>query len=77
MAAQAETAYLRLMADSQPVKKEGGRGLDTGARISKALEGQSRAADSISPKVCSSLPSVTRTHIGTFAKEAAPVQTLA
>jgi transposase len=39
-----------------------GCGRDTGARISKALEGQSRAADSLSPKVCASLPSVTRTQ---------------
>ena len=34
---------------------ESGCGRDTGARIFKALEGQSRAADSVSPKVCASL----------------------
>ena len=53
---QAEAAYRRLVSDwkaSRP--SEGGCGRDTGARISKALEGQSRAADSISPKACASL----------------------
>ena len=46
------TAGQRL--ESQRPAKSG-CGRDTGARIFKALEGQSRAADSVSPKVCASL----------------------
>ena len=44
---QAETAYRRLVSDWNVERpSESGCGCDTGARISKALEGQSRAADS-------------------------------
>ena len=44
---QAEAAYRRLVNDWKADRPdEGGCGRDTGARISKALEGQSRAADS-------------------------------
>ena len=39
---------------------KGGRGRDTGARISKALEGQSRAADSVKPQGLRFASSVTR-----------------
>jgi transposase len=42
------------------LKAEGGRGRDTGARISKALEGQSRAADSVKPQGLRFASSVTR-----------------
>lgn len=41
---QAEVAYRRLVADWQASGPEGGCGRDTGARISKGLEGQGRAA---------------------------------
>ena len=44
LAEQAETAYRRLVADWQASRPESGCGRDTGARISKALEGQGRAA---------------------------------
>ena len=44
LALQAERAYERTVADWQAAS-EGGRERDTGARITKALEGQSRAAD--------------------------------
>jgi transposase len=40
----------RRLASVPTSPREGGRGCDTGARISKALEGQSRAADSIAPR---------------------------
>ena len=43
---QAETAYRRLVSDWKATAVQNGCGHDTGARISKALEGQSRAADS-------------------------------
>jgi transposase len=50
LALQAEIAYRRLVADWQPKNAaKGGCGRDTGARISQALEGQSRATDSVSP----------------------------
>ena len=53
---QAEAAYRRLVNDWQADRAaESGCGRDTGARISKALEGQSRAAGSLSPKTCASL----------------------
>ncbi len=42
------------------LKTKGGRGRDTGARISKALEGQSRAADSVKPQGLRFASSVTR-----------------
>jgi hypothetical protein len=48
---QPEAAYRRLVSDWQPsgpVKE--GRGRDTGARISNALEGQSRAAGRLAPE---------------------------
>ena len=41
---------------------KGGRERDTGARISKALEGQSRAADSVKPQGLRFASSVTRAH---------------
>ena len=47
LALQAERAYERTVKDWQA--EQGGRGRDTGARISKALEGQSSAADHKAP----------------------------
>ena len=48
---QAEAAYRRLINDWQAAgPPKSGCGRDTGARISKALEGQSRAAGSLAPK---------------------------
>ncbi len=44
LALQAEAAYRRLITDWQATRTESGCGRDTGARISKALEGQGRAA---------------------------------
>jgi hypothetical protein len=59
IAAQHERAYQRMVADWQAARpprgqhdatsRDRGRGHDTGARITTALEGQSRAADSVSP----------------------------
>lgn len=60
---QAETAYRRLVSDWQatrPATK--GAGATPGARISNALEGQSRAADSVKPQGLRFASSVTRTH---------------
>ena len=47
LARQAEISYKRMVTDQQAgaPARESGRGRDTGARINKALEGQSRAAD--------------------------------
>ena len=60
---QAEAAYRRLVSDWQRQRPtESGCGRDTGARISKALEGQSRAAGSLSPNDLRFASSVTRTH---------------
>ena len=53
---QAEAAYRRLVSDwrsSGPPKA--GAGATPGRASSRALEGQSRAADSVSPPVCASL----------------------
>ena len=60
---QAEVAYRRLVSDwraSGPT--ESGCGRDTGARIFSALEGQSRAADSVSPYGLRFATSVARTR---------------
>jgi len=60
---QAEAAYRRLVNDwkaSGPAKV--GAGATPGARISKALEGQSHAADSIKPQGLRFASSVTRTQ---------------
>ena len=48
LAEQAEASYKRILTDQQAAAptRESGRRRDTGARINKALEGQSRAADS-------------------------------
>jgi hypothetical protein len=62
---QAEQAYRRLVADwqsSRPKATRGGRGRDTGARISQALEAQRRAADSVKPQGLRFASSVTRAH---------------
>ena len=47
---QAEAAYRRLVSDWRARPTEGGCGGDTGARISEALEGHSRAAGSLKPQ---------------------------
>ena len=40
LAAQAEAAYRRMVADWQATRRKKGRGRDTGARISWALKGK-------------------------------------
>jgi transposase len=61
LAAQAQTAYQRLVQDWQPAIRKGA-GVTPGRASSRPSKGKSRAADSVSPNGLRFAPSITRTH---------------